>query len=203
MSESLSSVSAVMDARSVARCLLSDGAGVSRGRGRGSCAVARPRVTAPCLAAARPGPRQDARARLLSRAGGRVLEVGVGTGLNLRHYRRGAVTAIDAVDLSPGMLDQVTCPSGSRAASVAPVAWCPVAGRAETVPCAPRPHGPEDDGKRSTQRDAASGVGRRGATGPTRPTESRCAAEAFACHRLLAAPRSRPAAAATPPGAAA
>lgn len=31
----------------------------------------------------------------------------MGTGLNLRHYRRDSVSAIDAVDLSPGMLNQV------------------------------------------------------------------------------------------------
>lgn len=52
-------------------------------------------------------PAQEQRSQLLSRATGRVLEVGVGTGLNLRHYRRDLVSAIDAVDLSPGMLSQV------------------------------------------------------------------------------------------------
>lgn len=51
--------------------------------------------------------RQNLRSELLSRATGRVLEVGVGTGLNLRHYRRDSVDAIDAIDLSPGMLRQV------------------------------------------------------------------------------------------------
>ncbi|CAN0541011.1 unnamed protein product, partial [Scytosiphon promiscuus] len=49
---------------------------------------------------------QDLRSKLLARAAGRVLEVGVGTGLNLRHYPRDRVTSIDAVDLSPGMLSQ-------------------------------------------------------------------------------------------------
>lgn len=50
---------------------------------------------------------QDLRSQLLARATGRVLEVGVGTGLNLQHYRRAVVSGIDAVDLSPGMLSQV------------------------------------------------------------------------------------------------
>lgn len=53
---------------------------------------------------------QDLRSKLLARAAGCVLEVGVGTGLNLRHYPRNGVTSIDAVDLSPGMLRQVTSP---------------------------------------------------------------------------------------------
>ena len=53
---------------------------------------------------------QDLRSQLLARADGRVLEVGVGTGLNLRHYPRDRVTSIDGVDLSPGMLSQVTPP---------------------------------------------------------------------------------------------
>lgn len=50
---------------------------------------------------------QELRSQLLAGATGRVLEVGVGTGLNLRHYRRDLVSAIEAVDLSPGMLSQV------------------------------------------------------------------------------------------------
>lgn len=54
-------------------------------------------------------PTQELRSQLLARATGRVLEVGVGTGLNLRHYRRDLVSGIDAVDLSPGMLRQVWC----------------------------------------------------------------------------------------------
>lgn len=41
---------------------------------------------------------------LLSRAQGRVLELGVGTGLNLRHYPTGALTSLDAVDVSSGMM---------------------------------------------------------------------------------------------------
>lgn len=55
---------------------------------------------------------QELRAQLLARATGRVLEVGVGTGLNLRHYPRDSVSAIDAVDLSPGMLGQVRSGGG-------------------------------------------------------------------------------------------
>ncbi|CAM9577230.1 unnamed protein product, partial [Ectocarpus fasciculatus] len=43
----------------------------------------------------------------------RVLEVGVGTGLNLRHYRRDLVSTIEAVDLSPGMLSQASSRSES------------------------------------------------------------------------------------------
>ena len=50
---------------------------------------------------------QELRTRLLARATGRVLEVGVGTGLNLPHYRRGGVSAIDGIDLSKGMLNRV------------------------------------------------------------------------------------------------
>lgn len=42
------------------------------------------------------------RRRLLARAGGRVLEVGAGTGVNLPFYPAGA--DVTAVDLSPGML---------------------------------------------------------------------------------------------------
>ncbi|CAM9948909.1 unnamed protein product [Pylaiella littoralis] len=56
---------------------------------------------------------ENLRSQLLSRATGRVLEVGVGTGLNLRHYRRDIVSAIDAVDLSPGMLRQASLRSES------------------------------------------------------------------------------------------
>lgn len=46
-----------------------------------------------------------ARAQLVGRARGRVLECGVGTGLNLPFYQRGGrVESLDAIDLSPGML---------------------------------------------------------------------------------------------------
>ncbi len=44
------------------------------------------------------------RSRLMARARGRVLEVGVGTGTNLRHYPAGA--DLTGVDLSPRMLQQ-------------------------------------------------------------------------------------------------
>lgn len=43
------------------------------------------------------------RARLVAGARGRTLEVGVGTGLNLRHYPPGVM--LTAIDLSPGMLE--------------------------------------------------------------------------------------------------
>eukprot|EP00904_Undaria_pinnatifida_P008810 jgi/Undpi1/5059/HiC_scaffold_19.g08411.m1 len=56
---------------------------------------------------------EDLRSKLLARAAGCVLEVGVGTGLNLRHYPRNGVTSIDAVDLSPGMLRQASARSAS------------------------------------------------------------------------------------------
>jgi hypothetical protein len=45
-----------------------------------------------------------ARAEVVGGARGRVLECGVGTGLNLPFYRRDRVARLDAVDLSPGML---------------------------------------------------------------------------------------------------
>lgn len=42
------------------------------------------------------------RPRLLEDVGGMVLEAGVGTGRNLRHYRSG--TSVTGIDLSPGMM---------------------------------------------------------------------------------------------------
>jgi ubiquinone/menaquinone biosynthesis C-methylase UbiE len=46
------------------------------------------------------------RAELLAKASGDVLEVGVGTGLNLPLYRRQQLASLTAVDLSDGMLAQ-------------------------------------------------------------------------------------------------
>lgn len=45
----------------------------------------------------------DLRARLLSQARGATLEVGIGTGVNMRHYPRGV--QLTGVDLSAGMLE--------------------------------------------------------------------------------------------------
>jgi ubiquinone/menaquinone biosynthesis C-methylase UbiE len=45
----------------------------------------------------------EGRRRLLSRASGRTLEVGVGTGVNLQHYP--AEVRLTAIDLSPAMLE--------------------------------------------------------------------------------------------------
>lgn len=50
----------------------------------------------------------EARSKLLGMAKGNVLEIGVGTGLNLSSYRfgEGGVTALTLVDISDGMLSQ-------------------------------------------------------------------------------------------------
>jgi methyltransferase OMS1 len=49
----------------------------------------------------------ELRAALLAGAGGDVLEVAVGTGLNLPYYLPNQLTSLTAIDLSPGMLQQV------------------------------------------------------------------------------------------------
>lgn len=49
---------------------------------------------------------EDARERLIGRASGDVLEVGVGTGLNLGAYRWEGLTSLTVVDVSEGMLAQ-------------------------------------------------------------------------------------------------
>src|SRR2546421_747170 len=46
----------------------------------------------------------ERRRELLARAGGRVLEIGVGTGANLAHYPREAGLELAAIDPDPGML---------------------------------------------------------------------------------------------------
>lgn len=57
------------------------------------------------------------RERLWSRLqGGRVLEVGVGTGKNISYYPENA--EMTAIDLSPGMLDQARKKAADRGASV-------------------------------------------------------------------------------------
>lgn len=48
----------------------------------------------------------DLRQQLLARARGRVLEVAVGTGLNLQFYREEVIDSFTAIDLSEGMLEQ-------------------------------------------------------------------------------------------------
>jgi len=55
----------------------------------------------------------DGRAALLARASGRVLELAVGTGLNLPLYNWSAVSELTAVDLSAGMLSR----AGARVAA--------------------------------------------------------------------------------------
>ena len=61
-----------------------------------------------------------ARAELLRRARGRVLECGVGTGLNLPHYDAGRVERLDAIDLSPGMLQEAQRKADGLAVAHAP-----------------------------------------------------------------------------------
>ena len=51
----------------------------------------------------RSGHTHEQRARLLAGVGGRVLEIGFGTGLNLQHYDRSAVERLDVVDPAEGM----------------------------------------------------------------------------------------------------
>lgn len=53
---------------------------------------------------------EDGREWVASRAHGRVLEVAIGTGLNLRHYPDDAV--VTGVDLSPAMLAQARARAG-------------------------------------------------------------------------------------------
>lgn len=48
----------------------------------------------------------DMRHELISQARGRVLEIGVGTGLNLPYYNFEAVGSLVGVDISPGMLQE-------------------------------------------------------------------------------------------------
>ncbi|CAM9355174.1 unnamed protein product [Chrysoparadoxa australica] len=55
---------------------------------------------------------EELRAAMTSRANGRVLEVAVGTGLNLGYYDTHKVSAIDGVDLSKGMLQQAQARAG-------------------------------------------------------------------------------------------
>lgn len=52
---------------------------------------------------------EGARSELIQQANGQVLEVAVGTGLNLQYYAPvlSKIKSIDAIDLSPGMLNEV------------------------------------------------------------------------------------------------
>jgi methyltransferase OMS1, mitochondrial len=47
-----------------------------------------------------------ARKLLIQQAAGKVLEVGVGTGLNLQYYNSDQITSLDVVDISSGMLQE-------------------------------------------------------------------------------------------------
>ena len=49
----------------------------------------------------------ELRKQLLAQARGRVLELAVGTGLNLSFYDSSAVQSLSAIDISSGMLRQV------------------------------------------------------------------------------------------------
>lgn len=48
----------------------------------------------------------DARAELFSKAQGKVLEIGVGTGLNLAKYDKSRVSSLTVVDISEGMIEE-------------------------------------------------------------------------------------------------
>ena len=48
----------------------------------------------------------EARSQLLAKASGKVLEIGVGTGLNLAKYNPSAVTSLTVADISEGMLQE-------------------------------------------------------------------------------------------------
>lgn len=48
----------------------------------------------------------DARAALFGKAKGKVLEIGVGTGLNLAKYDKNLVTSLTVVDISEGMIQE-------------------------------------------------------------------------------------------------
>ena len=56
----------------------------------------------------------DARASLFRKAKGKVLEIGVGTGLNLSKYNTSQVSSLTVVDISEGMLEEAR----ARAASL-------------------------------------------------------------------------------------
>jgi ubiquinone/menaquinone biosynthesis C-methylase UbiE len=51
---------------------------------------------------------EAARARLIGQAKGDVLEIGVGTGLNLAKYPREGLSSLICVDISPGMLKEAS-----------------------------------------------------------------------------------------------